>query len=293
MPSLYHPRGAPGVVDADQSASSQMSGFYGPGTWAAWIIALATSVIAVRKHHDDHAALSLIPPILYVNWAAVDLLKHLHSEDLSLVASATSITLLGVWYLFLVQILLRTHDDEGCVKCQRRVIRGVCVLGFVIPFSALIAIILSTDGAMSIRKRHGVIFVSNTTGYELFIFFIYMLVCFWYHALVAWRVACPQRPHSPKKFDTADRILLWCTFPFMPMEGPMYFEYVFEHAATLRGLSDYHWTCTRKPCAPQSITELDQGFALCCGVLLFVYEVGPDVVNFIRKRSKAVMRTSD
>jgi hypothetical protein len=293
MQSLSHPRAAPGVVDAAQSASSQMSGFYGPGTWAAWILALASSVITVRKHHDDHAALSLIPPILYVNWAAVDLLKHLDSEDLSLVASATSITLLGVWYLFLIQLILRTHEDEGCVKCQRRTIRGMSVVGFIVPFSALIAIILSTDGAMSIRKRDGINFVSNTTGYELFIFFIYVLVCFWYHALVAWRVACPQRPHSPKKFDTADRILLWCTFPYMVMQGPMYFEYVFEHVASLRGPSDYNWTCTRVPCAPQRITELDQGFALCCGILIVVYEVGPGVMNFIRKQVEAVMRTSD
>jgi hypothetical protein len=293
MPSFSHPRAAPGVVDAAQSASSQMSGFYGPGTWAAWILALATSVIAIRKHHDDHAALSLIPPILYVNWAAVDLLKHLDSKDLSLVASATSITLLGIWYLNFVQIILRNHDDEGCLRCQRRIICGMCVLGFIIPFSALIAVILSTEGAMSIRNRHGVTFVSKTTEYYMFIFFAYISLCFCYQARVAWRVACPQRQSSPSKSNIIDRIFLWYAFLFMAMEGPMYFEYVFEHVATLRGPSDYHWTCTRKPCAPQSIAELDQGFALCCGILLFVYEVGPDVVNFIRKRVEAVRRTSD
>jgi hypothetical protein len=152
MLSLFHPRVAPDLVSANQSAS-QISGFYGPGTWAAWILSLFSSIIALRKHHDNHAAFKLIPPILYINWTAVDSIKQLNVKDIlhELSASAAGITLWGLWYLTLVQKVLGAHDDERYLKCKRRTIRAMGVLGFIVPFIALVTTLFHTNGAAANR----------------------------------------------------------------------------------------------------------------------------------------------
>jgi hypothetical protein len=295
MPSLFHSRLAPVVVDANQIASSQISGFYGPGTWAAWILALASSVIALRKHHNNHAALNLIPPILYVNWTAIDLLERLHTEEISheLVASAAGITLWGVWYLTWVQFNLRTHNDDECLNCRRRAIRAMCVVAFIVPFVALIATILRVHVAASNTNFADRLLFKNTDKFNMIMFFMSIIACFRYHVLVAWRVALPQRKYSPAKIDRFERVCLGVWVVCMNMLSLSYLVHTFLDSAELRDMKDYQWSCALKPCAPQSITESDQGFALCCGLFVFVYEIGPDVVNFCKKWIDAATTISD
>jgi uncharacterized membrane protein len=295
MPPFLHPRLAPVVVNANQSASSQISGFYGPGTWAAWILAIVSSVIALRKHHDDHAALNLIPPILYINWTAIDLLERLHTEEISheLVASAAGITLWGIWYLTWVQVILRTHDDDRCLKCQRRTIRAMCVIAFILPFIAFIATILHVHFAASNSNRAERYLFKNMDKFNMIMFFVSMVACFRYHVLVAWRVAFPQRKHSPAKIDRFERVCLGVGVVGIIMLSLSCLVQTFQYSAELRDVKDYRWSCALKPCAPQSITESDQGFALCCGLFMFVYEIGPDVVNVCKKWIDAATTMSD
>jgi hypothetical protein len=44
-------------------------------------------------------------------------------------------------------------------------------------------------------------------------------------------------------------------------------------------------SCFIKPCAPHSIKDWDQAFALLSGLTLFVYEAGPDIAQFTRERT--------
>jgi hypothetical protein len=67
----------------------------------------------------------------------------------------------------------------------------------------------------------------------------------------------------------------------------VYLVNALEYAAELRDVTDYQWSCALKPCAPQSITESAQGFALCCGLFVFVYEVGPGAINWVRRHVDA------
>jgi hypothetical protein len=295
MPSLFHPRVAPDLVSANQSAS-QISGFYGPGTWAAWILSLVSSIIALRKHHDNHAALNLIPPILYINWTAVDLLKQLNVEDISheLRASAAGITLWGLWYFTLVQKILGAHHDEQCVNCKLRTIRAMGVLGFIVPCIALVATLFHTDGAASNRMlpngKHW--FNSHykfwqTNRWNMILLILNITVCCWYHVFGFYRVAVPQRQRALFKVDKFDRISGWIMAFFLSWGSMVYLVNALEYAAELRDVTDYQWSCALKPCAPQSITESDQGFALCCGLFVFVYEVGPGAINWVRRHVDA------
>jgi hypothetical protein len=60
----------------DPIGFGQVSGFYGPGAWAAWFLALVGSWLGLVKkpHHVDHNTLLYLAGL---NWVAVDLLRHM------------------------------------------------------------------------------------------------------------------------------------------------------------------------------------------------------------------------
>jgi hypothetical protein len=76
MPSIYHLDLIPATSSEDVLGIASVSGFYGPGTYAAWIVTVAASWLDLRRgkqtqniHHIAH--------LLYTNWAAIDLLHQL------------------------------------------------------------------------------------------------------------------------------------------------------------------------------------------------------------------------
>ncbi|CAN9142400.1 unnamed protein product [Alternaria alternata] len=56
---------------------SHISGFYGPGAWAAWVITMVASWIPVTQGDYTHN-LHFIGYALYTNWAAIDLMRQLN-----------------------------------------------------------------------------------------------------------------------------------------------------------------------------------------------------------------------
>lgn len=56
-------------------AGPVISSFYGPGSWAAWVIVMVTSWIPLLQ--DDHSHnMHFISYALYTNWAAIDALRQ-------------------------------------------------------------------------------------------------------------------------------------------------------------------------------------------------------------------------
>jgi len=51
------------------------------------------------------------------------------------------------------------------------------------------------------------------------------------------------------------------------------------YAALVFALNELPRSCLFKPCAPQSIGEWDQAFPLVCGLVMFTFQVGEDVVK--------------
>jgi hypothetical protein len=271
MPSIPYPRIFPRTPDVDQSSLSQISGFYGPGQWAAGVLALASSLFALRRD-PDNAMLNFIPPILFINWAAVDLLKQLNAESFSyeLIASASGVTLWGIWYLTCVQMLLNLYDDDGVLESKRRPMRFMAVLGFIVPFIALDAIVLHASG-------------KGSSWIDLPLFILNMGFCGRTHVAAACDVAFSRKRRISPKIPTSSYILRSVGIISVCKKAFDFVESILEHAASLQDGAGDRPKCMVKPCAPQNITESDQGFALCCGLVLFAYEIGPHVLRPTRK----------
>jgi hypothetical protein len=280
-----------------------ISGLYGSGTWAAWILAMAASVCTLQRPPDTYATLTMLPPVLYINWAAVDLLKELHTQHPSyeFVASTTGIMILGVWYLSWVQHCL---DVRSYSATEREILRMriLTLVGFTMPTVALAASMISLDTEASlwevqplepsdtyvivgdnsyIRMMNGAVHITFAMG------IVWMCLL---HMIVALTVACPSQTHATDYVRALvfSRYKLWHV---IFVGGGMFVCSAFSRSMFLLGDiaasedQDTLWySCVMKPCAPQSITDSDQGFSLCCGLLLLAYEVGPDAVAFVTRK---------
>jgi hypothetical protein len=52
-----------------------MSGFYGPVTWAGWLLTLASSWYMILYHPEQSATADITPRLLYTNYGAIDALR--------------------------------------------------------------------------------------------------------------------------------------------------------------------------------------------------------------------------
>ncbi|KAF2490015.1 hypothetical protein BU16DRAFT_597614 [Lophium mytilinum] len=130
---------------------SQVSGFYGPGTWGAWVVTGAASwyrLVVDRRHVLDPNTWVFI---LAINWAAVDLIRHVHSlkvlknsgddssdKHLGSIGAAFTIVFWGVMHE-IMQICGIQLIDEGS-KRPRKVREGrvlTLVSGMVLPLTTL------------------------------------------------------------------------------------------------------------------------------------------------------------
>lgn len=132
-----HRSGSPDDAPKAQPGLAQVSGFYGPGTWAAWILGMTTSLGIIFRCLDSRATASLILPIVYTNWAAIDQRKQFKAPNVSLErqSSATGITLGGIWFMQIVLLRLRTCVNVAAAAHINSM--GAMVLsGSVLPFIA-------------------------------------------------------------------------------------------------------------------------------------------------------------
>jgi hypothetical protein len=70
LPIKLVPRFTHGTLNDFNYASagfSDVSGFYGPGSWAAWFLAMVSSLYALHRCPDIVTTLTIISPILYTN----------------------------------------------------------------------------------------------------------------------------------------------------------------------------------------------------------------------------------
>jgi hypothetical protein len=285
-----------------------ISGLYGSGTWAAWILAMAASLCTLRRPPDTYATLAMLPPVLYINWAAVDLLKELHSQHPSyeFVASTTGIVILGVWYLSWVQHCLDVRSYSATEEEISRM-RILTLVGFMMPAVALAASMISLDVEASLREvkplepPDNYVIVGDSSyirmidGAAHLTFAMGMVWMCLLHVIVALTVACPSQTHATDYVRALvfSRYKLWHVLfggggMFVPSALGRSMS-LLEDIAAWEEQDTLWYSCVMKPCAPQSITDSDQGFSLCCGLLLLAYEAGPDAVAFVTRRVKLII----
>lgn len=270
--------------DESTAGVTQTSGFYGPGTWAAWILSMVSSLIALRREHDSHATLVLIPPILYIQWSAFDLIKQVYGYDVSLelVASSTGISTWGLWYLFCVQLMLTLLNNDLSALAKGRM-HYIALIGLISPFYAVLAGTIYVGPAFNAEvglpyKAVGTYFVPESIGWtpHLLNWFNHSVLLVIHTGLAVCQATIALRPGLRKRLllRARRRVMICLTvFTCTCIVGTFVHAMVLFRTTPLReddrnGLM----LCLIKPCAPQSIKEPDQGFSLCLGLLLLIFE---------------------
>jgi hypothetical protein len=243
----------------------QISGFYGPGAWAAWFITLMASWLPIRRDDYSHN-LHYISYALYMNWAAIDLLRQTKalrkirsgaaedSKDPVVIARDKAISAsfavlgIGVFHAYLqCLVCLRRYRKEGNVnstdaKSGRRMF--VILLFVTLPATVWICysltFVFASELALSMRFS--------------------MLLTL---SVLVGVVIAPLA----LAIQTSDS-LFFSSVSF----GFLYILLFYTVASTAHVVS---WGCYIIPCAPQSTSEWDQAFSLFFALFIFVYELGP------------------
>jgi hypothetical protein len=266
-------------MDDDPFHISQVSGFYGPGTWASWIIALASSSISIMSG-DQSIGYDVFGHLLYTHWAAIDVFRQLNRDKLSFgpLVAAIVITYWGNLHNILQFFAHSTDGGFGTAMFLGSFLPSIALFTFMIygyrnPDSLRADLFANTplteeDSSALFATVHGLmIFTFVLAG-------IFAVVC-----LIG------QYDEAQRGENTVFAVLL-----ITPLLGVFvldivgYFLVFVTAQFTRRGIPDCHFL---KPCTSQSIAEWDQAFALMCALVIFVYEKGPTLLAFARRRSSA------
>lgn len=279
------------IAKMEQAPSdfSQISGFYGPGAWAAWVITMIASWIPLIQGDDTHN-LHFLGYALYTNWAAIDLLRHInrvpgHNDDLLAVEQArlenivasVAVLIVGIFQAvgqMLVYFYMIPFKSTSS-KCPS-LARGMYLsLGTVLPLCMICSGPLSYSQLEAFETTMGVFF------------FPFGTTCI--AGLSASVASYVLHNISSPRFG----------FYHHRMFG--YFTYLVAYCVivmtlcivSIKAVTKESWEavsrstrpaarCYFVPCAPQRIGEWDQAFSLLVALVLFLYEFGPGMVRAVK-----------
>ena len=246
---------------------SQINGFYGPGTWAAWAITLFASWIPLWR--DDYKYnLHYHSYALYTNWAAIDLLRQMWRADRNRgfreMEDAQLQSLFAALAVVRVGILHASMQIEQCCSAEKRKgtgtesdIRhriGCIVKGLLLP--------LFTNFLV------WPFFHDTMVGHGTLLSMLFTVVAVMIGSIVMIQI-------TPLEIEGQDQ-----SFSFSALLFPMLLS------CTLWGTfnSDVvvKKSCSVVPCAPQAIGEWDQAFSLVVALFFFFYEFGDSLFQNMR-----------
>lgn len=248
-------------LNNDPANVAAVSGFYGPGAWAAYICSL-TSTWYTTIYQPDSAGLSdLIVALLYVNWAAIDLLVNVTTKNLKTsyasVAAASTATMWGVQQITM-QVALCSHTTRLSKNAKHRLVFGI--VGMFLPLIAAVWITWDTIITRNPRSLPPGIHGSDLEPwYSAFDEDVSVIFGFNFYG-IGTALACANlwrmRPGLRAFFCTCASCSLFALASYIS----------FQHSPNFI-----------RACAPQIITEPDQAFALLCGITALLYVIAPDV----------------
>jgi hypothetical protein len=292
------------------SNNPQISGFYGPGPWAAWIITLAISWINTIQNDYTHN-MHFIGYALYTNFAAIKLIRQLNlaidEEKISsvvrlnpgvphykidwesnpvevdearrqMLAAAVAVVHVGI-QTATMQIIAcfykeRQPNFDPKEPIKRR--RFIVSVGLVLPIGAIwyASIWISFD-RLGVIMLPGSLLPGLTT-----------LISSWVKILWWWRYNGVDRAPGLARLCVFGAVLNWAlrcwAKPRLQFHNP--------ENSLLSGNLCPRERCCFVPCAPQSIGEMDQIFSLVITLSLFLYEFESQLVRVARKCIGAVRK---
>lgn len=260
----------PTDFDASQDPChlAQINGFYGFGAWTACLLAIISSLYSLARHPNKTSSLTILPPILYINWAAVDLLRQRFTKQLAFgpLSAAIAVTHWGVGLVYLV-FILAGQDFVALSTDKRRAIRRMAMFGSIVPLIALFASLIGLVGFSDM------IFFTN-----LFLALVSIAFLGLFYVTAAY---ADRTPRQGLVLENCDALRAGHVYGIL-------FLYFWLPMAVLDILCGQvpgaPVSCLFKPCAPQSIKDWDQALSLLCGSCMFMYEVGPDALNHAKER---------
>jgi len=267
--------------------SMQVSGFYGPGAWAAWVITMFASWIPLFQDDNYTHNLHFIGYAMYTNWAAIDLIRHgipASSQDqhhLSVqdrawsnnFAASIAVIQLGV-YQVVAQLLVCNNrlqyeyiaQADRSLEARRRLILSV---GAVLPLSM----------GLHVFTLSSAFTPSSTSDLSWFALLVCCVLGVWLVGYNACQLLWPRK----LMWETMSRKLpLFCAAVVLGFSLSFFLAaYGFASPTgvlQMPYLASLPERCYLVPCAPQGIGEWDQAFSLIVALFLFLYEFGYDIL---------------
>lgn len=264
--------------------SIQISGFYGPGAWAAWVITMLASWIPLLQGDYTHN-LHFIVYAVYTNWAAIDLIRYssqafpqdehdlsdIDQTRLDNMTASFAVVRIGVyqavWQMLICHRFVATRRSHSKHPSTAR--RIFLAIGAVIPLSVACSAVLnySQPNFVSFLLVACLVFgicAVAWTACELL----------WPHSLFTGFYPLNQFPYTELFFGMIIPLLTFCLV------------FVINHREDYFRARLTPTRCYFVPCAPQGIGEWDQAFSLLVALFLFFYEFGSHALRIIRKGIK-------
>lgn len=256
---------------------TQISEFYGPGTWAAWVITLITSWIPILLNDHKHN-LHYISYALYTNWAAIDLirqakpsadhrtLREMNDAQLQSLVAASAVVRVGIFHACLQIAMCRfiaKNKDTDTKKNIKRRLRCIAI-GLLLP--------VLTDFFL-VPYYHNVLAGHSRFGYPM------LAVAAFFTAFMFLTQIMASLNNTYTVLDVAFVMTLSLLISMMGWDS-----FIIDSDAVSSE------RCSIVPCAQQTILEWDQAFSLLVALLLLMYEYFAVVVQLARKAFRGVSR---
>ena len=255
---------------------SQISGFYGRGTGAAWAITLFASWIPIWRN-DWKYNLHYHSYALYTNWAAIDLLRQMWRADLhgsfremenahlQSFFAALAVVRVGLFHAYLQIQSCRSalRDKDAATGLDIRERKRCILIGLLLPFFVSTLVLPFFHNKMADHGWFGWFGGLSYTALTAVAVTIGFIMSGW--VMLCW----DNEDHllgSSFNFYTSLYLLL----PYLVWGTFGHSEIVAENL------------CSVIPCAPQAIGEWDQAFSLVVALFFFFYEFGNGAVQSMR-----------
>lgn len=261
----------------DASDLNLVSGFYGPGTFASWLLTLTTSWFTLLLRLDSSGNTDLLPHLLYVNCAAIDTLRRFIVFQRGKGASQNPFTAaftITIWGLMHNHVQIYVCREVRTRAARRRY--PFLFLGSIIPQIASIAMVVGF-----FYNMEGVWSQIDPESFDApQILLIVAAVSLHVAVLIAtirlFYVRNRRNFRLDMFVDRNDRSLVMAAF-ISNLSAILYFGLP---------LGTSKLRCVVVPCAPQALLEQDQLFALVAGLVMSAYHVIPQAYKMLMERRR-------
>ncbi|KAF2821934.1 hypothetical protein CC86DRAFT_94073 [Ophiobolus disseminans] len=264
--------------DDDPFGISQVSGFYGPGALAAWILALLSSWYTVAHRPSTTTNYNIFLHVLYTNVAALDFfLQLLHgTPSYAAVVAPAAICYWGSLHTFVLQ-----RCDSFDVS---RSIETILRFGTFLPATSLLVLLnIATINLWGSRIGFLEVLFPEENIAPAMQFVLQIWFSAGYIAALLTGLITLLFSIARIRWVTISQWFRACFF--VALTPVLLFSIILSTFIRITRLSTagVRECSVYRPCASQSISELDQSFALVCGLVMFMFEMGADLFQIAQR----------